>query len=54
MRRPLEGRNHRCQHIVVGVLNRSEVVAALRHWCGSCEKVKGEFDGDQSVQAVPS
>jgi hypothetical protein len=54
MGRTFEGRNHRCQHIVVGVLNGREVVAALRHGCGSCEKVKGEFDGDQSAQTVPS
>jgi hypothetical protein len=51
--RPFEGRDHRCQHIVVGVLNGREVVATLRHWSRSCEKVKGEFDGDQLVQRFP-
>jgi hypothetical protein len=51
--RPLKGGNYRCQHIVVGMLDGGEVVSA-GHWCSGCEKVKGKFDGDQSVSAVPS
>jgi hypothetical protein len=54
MRRTFEGRNYRCQHILVGVLDRREVILATGHWCRSCEKVKGEFDGDQSASTVPS
>jgi hypothetical protein len=54
LRGTLKGRNHWCQHVVVGVLNRREVVLAAGHWSRSCEKVKGKFDGDQSAQVVPS
>jgi hypothetical protein len=54
MRRALEGRNHWCQHIVVSVLDRREVVLVTGHWSRSCEKVKGEFDGDQSASTIPS
>jgi hypothetical protein len=43
MGRPLEGRNHRRQHVVVGVFDGGEVVLAVGHWSRSCEKVKGEF-----------
>jgi hypothetical protein len=51
--RTFEGRNHRCQHVVVGVLNGREVILAAGHWCSGCEKVKGKFDGDQSASTVP-
>jgi hypothetical protein len=54
MRRTLKGRDYRCQYVLVGVLNGGEVVLAAGHWCSGCEKVKSEFDGNQSVSAVPS
>jgi hypothetical protein len=54
LRRTLEGRNHPCQHVVVGMLDGREVVLAVGHWCTGSEKVKGEFDGDQSDSTVPS
>jgi hypothetical protein len=54
LRRTLEGRNYRCQHILVGMLDRGKVVLAAGHWCGSCEKVKGKFDEDQLASMVPS
>jgi hypothetical protein len=54
LRRTFERRNHRSQHVVVSVLDGREVVLATGHCCGSCEKVKGKFDGDHPVLAVSS
>jgi hypothetical protein len=50
----LKGRGHGCQHVVFDVFNGREVVLAAGHWCSGCEKVKSEFDGDQSASTVPS
>jgi hypothetical protein len=54
LRRTFKGRNYRSQHIIVGVLDGREVVLLAGHCCGSCEKVKSKFDGDQLDSAVPS
>jgi hypothetical protein len=54
-RQSFKPRHHRGQQVMVGVLNRGEVVLATRHWRSSCcEKAKGEFDGDHLVQTHSS
>ena len=52
--RTLKGRDHWCQYVVVSMLDGGEVIVALRHRDNGCEKVKGEFDGDQLVSVVSS
>jgi hypothetical protein len=54
LRRTFKRRNYGSQHIVVGMLDGREVVLVVGHWRRSCEKVKGEFDGDQFASAIPS
>jgi hypothetical protein len=40
------------QHILIRMLDRGKVELMVRHW-SSCEKVKGEFDGDHLVLTIP-
>jgi hypothetical protein len=51
--RTLKGRNHRCQHVVVGMLDGGKVVLAAGHWCRVVRRSKASLMGISRLQRFP-